>query len=128
MVPKSFAFLALLLMLFPAWALADTVQGSITRTTIGGIDLTVYDAQGRPFPNGLHLKVDQKTKVSGIPSVSALKRADFVQADVRRENDGVWRADAITKLVGQPQVAGAPADPGLHSVRHPGPGVASTLL
>lgn len=105
MFRKLFPQMFLFVFLFSAPAFADTVQGSVTRTSASGIDLTVYDPQGKPYPNGLHLKTDQKTKVSGMASVSALRRADFVQADVRRENDGTWRADSLTKLVGQPRAA-----------------------
>jgi hypothetical protein len=91
-------------------ASADTIQGSVRRTSIDGIDLTVYDTQGRPYPNGLHLKMDQKTKFAGVPSKSGLRPSDFVQVDVRQENDGTWRADSLTKLV-SPRAASVPKAP-----------------
>lgn len=98
-----FAVFFLLCFSMPAWA--DTVQGRIARTASSGVDLTVFDGQGRPYPNGLHLKVDQKTRYGGVPSSSGFRQGDWVQADVRQENDRSWRADSLTKLVSQPQAA-----------------------
>jgi hypothetical protein len=91
-------------------ASADTIQGSVRRTTIDGVDLTVYDRQGRPYPNGLHLKLDQRTKFAGVASKSGLRASDFVQVDVRQENDRTWRADSLTKLTSS-QGAAAPRAP-----------------
>src|SRR5262245_2369096 len=110
MLKRSIAFAVLTLLLLPSFALADTLQGVISRKTFSGIDLTVYDAQGRAYPNGLHLKTDGKTRVSGTDSLHA---GDFVQADVRQENDKSWRADSVTKLAMQnnntvPRPSGVP--------------------
>lgn len=105
---KLFSHFLLFTLFVSSPALADTVQGHIARKTSSGIDLTVYDPQGRPYPNGLHLKVDMKTKLSGAASSASLRQGDLVQADVRRENDGTWRADSVTKLVGQTRAAAPP--------------------
>src|SRR5688572_2848723 len=78
--------MVLLLLAFPATALADTIQGVITRTGPMGIDMTVYDEKGYPYPNGLHLKMDRRTQINGVPSSALLRTNDYVKADVREEN------------------------------------------
>jgi osmotically inducible lipoprotein OsmB len=98
------AFAAFLLSFaFPSFALADTVQGTVLKTGWTALDLTVYDAQGRPYPNPLHLKVDSQTRVSGVSSPAALRPKDSVRVDVRQEKNGVWRADNITKTASTAQ-------------------------
>jgi len=88
-----------LLTAFPSLAMADTIQGRVAKTGMASFDLTVFDAQGRPYPNGLHLLTDSKTKFSGgVTSSSALRVQDAVQANVSRLKDGRWRADSVTKL------------------------------
>ncbi len=84
--------------LFCADALADTVQGRVAKTGMASVDLTVFDGQGRPYPNGLRLLTDSKTKFVGVSSSSNLRVQDAVQADVSRLKDGRWHADSIQKL------------------------------
>ena len=83
-----------------AAAFADTIQGRVATANRNLVDLTVYDGQGRPYPNALHLKVDSRTRFSGVSNASSLRMGDAVQTDVSRETSGQWRADAMTKLQG----------------------------
>ena len=69
------------------------------KTSAAGLDLTVYDAQGRMYPNALRLKTDYKTKFSGVSSASALRLKDPVQVVLSQSKDGSWHADSVTKLV-----------------------------
>ncbi len=85
-------------LLFPALALADTVQGRVAAVNSGALDMTVYDSQGRPYPNALRLEVDAFTRYSGVSSVAILRRNDPIAVDVSQEREGVWHADAISRL------------------------------
>ena len=87
-----------ILFLFPGLALADTIQGRVAKTGVASLDLTVFDAQGRPYPNGLHLLTDYKTKFTGVASSSNLRVQDAVQTNVSRLKDGRWHADTVQKL------------------------------
>ena len=89
-------FFAVLLLSFPATVFADAIEGRVARASSNALDVTVYDAQGRPYPNALHLKVDRGTRLSGVSSVSDLRRSDAVGAEVHQEETGVWRADRVT--------------------------------
>ncbi len=75
---------------------ADTIEGRVAKASSQTLAMVVYDAQGRPYPNELKLKVDRKTALSGVASVTELRRNDPVSAVVRQEESGVWRADNIT--------------------------------
>lgn len=86
------------ILLFSAAALADTVQGRVASISSSALDMTVYDGQGRPYPNALHLKVDGSTVVSGTSSLAMLQNNDAISAGVSQESSGVWRADTINKL------------------------------
>jgi hypothetical protein len=96
-----FAITLLLLTLFPVSAFADAIQGRVVKTGMASLDLTVFDPQGRPYPSGLHLLTDSKTKFSGVSSSSSLRIQDPVQAQVSRLKDGRWHADKVTKLSAQ---------------------------
>lgn len=87
-----------LLVLVPTVALAESIQGSILKTSASGVDVAVYDAQGRMYPNALKLKTDYKTHYSGVSSPSSLRVKDPVQVTVSQQKSGVWHADSITKL------------------------------
>lgn len=76
-------------------ALADMIEGRVAKASSYGISMVVYDAQGRPYPNPLDLKVDGRTAFEGVPSVAALRPNDAVSAEVRREESGQWRADRV---------------------------------
>lgn len=77
-------------------AFADTLEGRVSQANSTGLNMIVYDAQGRPYPNALRLKVDKGTQVKGVPSVSDLRPNDAVGAQVHQEETGVWHADRIT--------------------------------
>lgn len=77
-------------------AFADSIEGRVQYASSKALDLIVYDAQGRPYPNALHLKVDNRTQVSGVSSVSALRAHDPVGVLVSQEESGSWRADRVS--------------------------------
>ena len=59
--PVRLAALALaLLALFQGAAYADNIEGRIARMSPGALDVTVYDPQGRPYPNNLAVKSVEK--------------------------------------------------------------------
>ncbi len=89
---------AVLLLSFPALALADTVQGRVATVNSGALDMTVYDSQGRPYRNTLRLKVDTFTRYSGVSSAAKLRKNDPISVQVSQEREGVWHADAISRL------------------------------
>ena len=77
-------------------AFADSIEGRVAQASTNALDVTVYDAQGRPYPNALRLKVDRNTQFSGVRWVLDLRRDDPVGAEVSQEEAGVWRADSVT--------------------------------
>lgn len=81
---------------FQVSAFADAIEGRVQFASSRALDVIVYDAQGRPYPNVLHLKADNRTTVSGAPSVSSLRPDDAIGADVSQEETGVWRVDHVT--------------------------------
>ena len=96
-----FGSLVLVFLVFlQAAAFADSIEGRVAHVSRQELDVTVYDAQGRPYPNALHLKVDNNTQVNGISSVSDLRPKDAVGAQVHQEESGVWRADSVTLFQG----------------------------
>ena len=46
------------LVLLQTFAYADNIQGRVARVRRGALEVTVYDAQGRPYPNNLQLVTD----------------------------------------------------------------------
>lgn len=92
-------FLTLILLLsFHGLASADSVQGRVIDATRTGLDMTVYDADGRPYPNALHINIDRRTQMNGILSPAQLRRADVVLADVSKDSDGTWVANSVSRL------------------------------
>lgn len=85
-----------LAILFQTAAFADTIEGRIAGVSSNTVGMTVYDPQGRPYPNTLDLKVDDRTQINGASSVYSLRPNQAVSAEVRREESGLWRADEIT--------------------------------
>lgn len=79
-----------------AAAFAETVEGRVAQADPYVLDMVIYDAQGRPYPNTLRLKVDGRTRLNGVRSVSELRRDDAIGADIRQEEAGTWRADSVT--------------------------------
>ena len=97
--------------LLPSIAMADTVQGTVAGTSRNAVDLTVFDSQGKAYPNKLHLKVDSYTRFNGFSSISSIRKKDAVLADVSQEKSGMWRVDSISKLQGTQTVQQTPAQP-----------------
>lgn len=79
-------------------AFAEVISGRVVKTGPASLAITVFDAQGRPYPNALAMKTSYRTKFSGITSPSALRLQDAVTVDVSRQNDGSWQAVSVTKL------------------------------
>ena len=77
-------------------AFADALEGRVAKASSHAVDITVYDAQGRPYPNALHVKVDSYTQLNGVSTAADFRRNDPVGADVRQDESGAWRADHIT--------------------------------
>jgi len=83
---------------YQAAAFADSIEGRVARVSSQALDITVCDAQGRPYPNALHLNVDERTRLNGISSVLDLRTQEAVGAEVRQEETGVWRALRVTRF------------------------------
>lgn len=84
-----------LLILLQGAAFADGIEGRIARVNPRALDVTVYDAQGRPYPNNLQVKTDSRTTVYGVSSLSQLRKNDPVRIDVSQEESGTWRANEV---------------------------------
>ncbi len=84
-----------LLVFFQGAAYADTIEGRIARVKPGALEVTVYDPQGRPYPNNLNLKTDRQTRVAGVSSLSQLRAKDAVSINVSQEESKVWRANEV---------------------------------
>ena len=95
---RSSSLVLILLIASQAAAFADTIEGRVSQANSDALGVIVYDAQGKPYPNALHLKVDGGTRVSGIASVSELRQNDAVSVQVHQEESGVWRSDSVTFL------------------------------
>ena len=93
---RSGSLVLVLLSVLQTSAFADAVEGRVAQSGPQELDVVVYDAQGRPYPNALHLKVDGRTRLNGVTSASELGPNDAVGAEVRREESGIWRADSVT--------------------------------
>ncbi|MCG3175168.1 MAG: hypothetical protein MOGMAGMI_00090 [Candidatus Omnitrophica bacterium] len=79
-------------------AYAESIEGRVVDVRPGTLELTVYDPQGRPYPNNLHLKTDAYTRLRGVTSLEQLRRQDPVSVDVTQEESQMWRADEITRF------------------------------
>lgn len=77
---------------------AEVLEGRVSRVYASAMDLTVYDPQGRPYPNVLPLKVTSATRFSGVSSLKSLKANDAVGVTVHQEESKVWTADQITRF------------------------------
>ena len=93
---RSISLALVIFVLFQNAAYADTIQGRIARVRPGSLDVTVYDPQGRPYPNNLSLKTDSRTQVSGVSSLSQLRKQDPVSIDVSQQESGNWHANEVT--------------------------------
>ena len=92
-------FLAgILILSFSGIALADTVQGKVVGVNSNAVDVVVYDAQGGPYSNALHLKTGNFTQYHGVSSGARLRKNDAVEVQVSQESSGAWRADEINRL------------------------------
>ena len=90
---RSGSLVLVFLTLLQAAAFADSIEGRVARVSPRALDVTVYDAQGRPYPNALNLKVDTRTRLNGVSYISDLRPNQAVGAEVRQEESGAWRAD-----------------------------------
>jgi hypothetical protein len=95
---KNLAVFVGLLLLVPGMAMADIIQGSVNGASPMGIDLTVYDQQGKPYPYPLHVRTDDRTRLDGIPSTAELQDREIIEADVQQDSDGQWHAQRIKRL------------------------------
>ncbi len=100
-----------LLLSFSAVALADTVQGRVASVGMSTVDVTVYDAQGRPYANKLRLKTDTMTHYSGVSSAAKLQKNDPVAVEVSQQSSGSWHADKISKLKETGAIPATPTPP-----------------
>lgn len=91
-----------------AAAFADAIEGRVAYADDRSLDMVVYDPQGRPYQNQLHLKVDDRTVVRGVRSVAYLRPNDPVGVTARQEESGAWRADDVTLFQ---QIDAQPASP-----------------
>ena len=108
---RRLCMVTVLALSFSGVAFADVVQGRVASSSPGLLALTVFDAQGRPYPNTLRLKVDNRTKMTGYSNAALPRSKDMVRVDARQESSGQWRADSISKLQGVNMPA-APSQPG----------------
>ena len=79
-------------------AYADTIQGRVAGIGPGVLEVTVYDPQGRPYPNNLQLMIDRRTQVSGVSSLSELQEQDAVSIEVTQQESQSWHADEVNLL------------------------------
>lgn len=79
-------------------AFADNIEGRVASSSLNNLSLVVYDPQGRPYPNQLNLRVDDRTTYQGVSSAAVLYVNDPVSVDVSQQESGQWRADHITRL------------------------------
>ena len=120
---KNILWVAVILVLsFSVPAFADVVQGQVVTANSGTLTLTVFDAQGKPYPNTLHLKTDYQTKMTGYSNAAPPRAKDRVRVDARQEKSGQWRADSVSKLKGAnlpPPVAAQPGPSLMDALKSP---------
>jgi hypothetical protein len=92
----------LVCLLVPSGAWADTVWGTVSRSSSAGIDLNVMGQDGRYYPNTLPVRVANDTRFGGVRSASELSQGDMIRAEVRQEADGAWKATEVERA---PQAA-----------------------
>ena len=61
-------------------ARADTVWGTVSRSSSAGIDLNVLGQDGRYYPNTLPVRVENDTRFGGVRSAAELSQGDMVRA------------------------------------------------
>ena len=105
---RSVSFSLILVCVLQAMALAESVEGRVVQTGPRSVDMVVYDAQGRPYPNALHLTVDRNTQLAGFTSLSQLRSNDALGAQVHQEESRLWHADSLTRFQ---EVNAQPATP-----------------
>lgn len=84
------------LVAFQAAGWADTIEGRVAQVYHDSLEVTVYDPNGRPYPNRLAVNVDEYTRLAGISSLRQLDSGDPISVDVRQEESGAWHAQKIT--------------------------------
>jgi hypothetical protein len=89
---------AIVVFRFSSIAAAEVVEGRVARTGYESLGMVVYDAQGRPYPNALDLRVDADTRFEGARSALDLRPRDAVSADISQTESGAWRADRVTRF------------------------------
>ena len=70
---RSVALVLLVLFAVQAAAFADAIEGRVQQAAYNGVDVVVYDAEGRPYPHAIHLAVDGATQLSGVRSATQLQ-------------------------------------------------------
>jgi len=93
---------------FQVAAYAETIEGRVASTNPYELGVVVYDAQGRPYPNQLNLRIDAMTRFQGVSGIMDLRRNDPVGVDVRQDESGAWHALAVQKFT---DVSVQPATP-----------------
>ncbi len=81
--------------LFQGVAFADNIEGRIAGVRPGALEVTVYDPQGRPYPNNLQLSTDSRTRVYGARYLSELRPNDPVSIEVTQLESRAWHADEV---------------------------------
>lgn len=103
---RSVSLVFVSVVLFQTAAFAESLEGRVGKVYTSALDLVVYDANGRPYPNRLPLKVTKNTRFSGVTSLKGLKTNDAVGVTVHQEESRVWVVDQVTRFT---QVNARPA-------------------
>jgi hypothetical protein len=93
---RSISLALVSLVVLQASAFADVIEGRVADSDSRSLDVSVYDPQGRPYPNNLRLGIDSRTRVRGAESLDDLRQGDPISADVRQLESGNWHADTVT--------------------------------
>ena len=93
---RLFSLAMALLVFSQGAAYADNIEGRIARVSPGTLEVTVYNPQGRPYPNNLGLRTDSRTRLSGVTSLSQLRAQDPVSIEVTQGESRTWHADQVT--------------------------------
>ena len=93
---RSGALVLALISIFQVAAFAEAVEGRVSSVSYENLDMIIYDAQGRPYPNTLRLAFDDRTQVSGAKSIADLRPNDPIGANIHQQETGAWHADTVT--------------------------------
>ena len=93
---RSASLALAIFVLFQNAAYADNIQGRVAGVSPGSLSVTVYDPQGRPYPNNLNLETDSRTRVNGVSSLSRLRTQDPISVEVTQQESRLWYADEVT--------------------------------